>query len=1067
MSDKIRSSSRLIHEVTFLMLLMPFATAWGAGPSQAGKAQTAGKFSDLVSLLPDPGSEYRPAPLWVWNADMKRSDVDRALTEFKDKGFGGAFIHPRAGLTTEYLSDEWFGLYRHSVDKAKELGLEIWIYDENSYPSGFAGGHVPAQMPESYNQGSGLVPVRDSLVSEKDSKYFICLKGNPDGTFTDITENLPCYYGVKGDYFKYRKSYYARTPWYGGYSYIDLLMPGVTEKFLEVTMKGYESVFGKDLGKELKGLFSDEPHIGTHGGTRWTPYLFNEFEKRWGYDLKTRLPFLSEERGECGERGTDSGWRRVRHNYMSTLTRLFIDRWARPMEKYCRDHNLIWTGHYWEHDWPRLSKGGDSMAMYAHHQMPAIDMLFNQFNDSAANAQFGNVRSVRELQSVAAQTGKPRTLCETYGGGGWDETFEDFKRLGDWEYALGVNYLCQHLSHTTIRGARKYDYPPVFSPVSPWWESYRTLNDYFSRLSLLLSHGRRNADVLILEPTTTIWTYYSYLTPMKGSMTRKIGQNFQDFLTQVEKNNIEYDLGSELVMEDYGSASAGSLTIGEASYHTVVIPPMTENLNSATFDLLKRFAADGGEIIACSIPTLIDGAESDELSHFFARNTSRINTEVKNADDLSALLTDRQKARIVCPGIKDLYHNRRRFDDGELLFLANSSLEEDAVGEIAVPGRSVFTVDPMTGTVSRTASRKEGSDRKVEFSIPPAGSLTLFFCRDEKADRKLSAMAVKSRKKNSAASLPSKSLEANGLMEIAPDRDNILLLDFCRFTSHGRESEELYYAVACDSLFARHGMKNPWDSSIQYRCNTLDGDTLHAGSVSVRYSFISDTDGLASPVSLTQEFPDIWKVRINGEKVEPNGGYIIDPRFGSYDISRHIRKGKNEIELYADSMSIFTEIAPLYITGRFRLESIPEGWKIVPSAPLTAGSWKAQGYPCYPWGVDYSKRYDIIKDKGKSYILKLGEWMGTVAEVFVNGKKAATVFSPPYEADLTPFLTNGLNRITVRIIGSNLNLYGPHYGREKGLAAPPNWKKVSRRKSGKDYDQADYGLISGFELYIE
>ena len=34
--------------------------------------------------------------------------------------------------------------------------MKVWIYDENSYPSGFAGGHVPDQMPESYNQGQGL-----------------------------------------------------------------------------------------------------------------------------------------------------------------------------------------------------------------------------------------------------------------------------------------------------------------------------------------------------------------------------------------------------------------------------------------------------------------------------------------------------------------------------------------------------------------------------------------------------------------------------------------------------------------------------------------------------------------------------------------------------------------------------------------------------------------------------------------------------------------------------------------------------------------------------------------------
>ena len=60
-------------------------------------------------------------------------------------GLGGAFIHPRPGMITEYMSDEWYSLYRYAVDKGKEMGLDIWIYDENSYPSGFAGGHVPGR----------------------------------------------------------------------------------------------------------------------------------------------------------------------------------------------------------------------------------------------------------------------------------------------------------------------------------------------------------------------------------------------------------------------------------------------------------------------------------------------------------------------------------------------------------------------------------------------------------------------------------------------------------------------------------------------------------------------------------------------------------------------------------------------------------------------------------------------------------------------------------------------------------------------------------------------------------
>lgn len=90
------------------------------------------------------------------NTDATTDDIDRMLANMKAAGFGGAFVHPRPGMITDYLSDDWFSLYKYRVEKGKQLGLDIWIYDEYSYPSGFAGGHVPAEMPESYNQGQGL-----------------------------------------------------------------------------------------------------------------------------------------------------------------------------------------------------------------------------------------------------------------------------------------------------------------------------------------------------------------------------------------------------------------------------------------------------------------------------------------------------------------------------------------------------------------------------------------------------------------------------------------------------------------------------------------------------------------------------------------------------------------------------------------------------------------------------------------------------------------------------------------------------------------------------------------------
>ena len=279
------------------------------------------------------------------------------------------------------------------------------------------------------------------------------------------------------------------------------------------------------------------------------------------------------------------------HNAGSTLLHLFIERWSKPWHDYAERKHIQWTGHYWEHNWPDLSQGPDNMAMYAWHQIPGIDMLFNQYDDSRCQAQFGNVRSVKELRSVANQIGQRRTLSETYGGGGWDERFEDFKRLGDWEYALGVNFMNQHLSHMTITGARKFDYPPVFTSLSPWWQEYGVLNDYFARLSVVLSQGEQLNDWLILEPTTTLWLYYTHVAG--GDPLWRTANAFQQFITRAEKAQMEYDLGSEDIIGRVGKVSGSRFCVGRRAYTTVVLPPEMVNLEATTFELLQHFVNNG------------------------------------------------------------------------------------------------------------------------------------------------------------------------------------------------------------------------------------------------------------------------------------------------------------------------------------------------------------------------------------------------------------------------------------------------------------------------------------------
>ena len=171
-------------------------------------------FSTLSSQFKEPPREYTTAPFFVWNAEITSEEIDKDLISFKNAGSSQVIIHPRPGLITEYLSDNWFKLYQHAVEKGKELGMDIWIYDENSYPSGFAGGHVPDEMPESYNKGQGLIMTKFETLPDTCSKYFLCLK-EEDGVYKDITASLLNEKGKKGVFLLFSKTYYKKSDWYG------------------------------------------------------------------------------------------------------------------------------------------------------------------------------------------------------------------------------------------------------------------------------------------------------------------------------------------------------------------------------------------------------------------------------------------------------------------------------------------------------------------------------------------------------------------------------------------------------------------------------------------------------------------------------------------------------------------------------------------------------------------------------------------------------------------------------------------------------------------------------------
>ena len=98
--------------------------------------------SELSVLFSNPGCAYRAKPFWSWNGELREDEVRRQVGIMQDMGFGGFFMHSRAGLITEYLGREWFDLINAGADEGERRGLEAWLYDEDRWPSGSAGGKV-------------------------------------------------------------------------------------------------------------------------------------------------------------------------------------------------------------------------------------------------------------------------------------------------------------------------------------------------------------------------------------------------------------------------------------------------------------------------------------------------------------------------------------------------------------------------------------------------------------------------------------------------------------------------------------------------------------------------------------------------------------------------------------------------------------------------------------------------------------------------------------------------------------------------------------------------------------
>ncbi len=1022
---------------------------------------------EVQEQFANPPAAYRPAPLYVWNGDMQEDEIAWQLDEFKKEGFGGVFVHPRPGLITPYLSERWLELWRFTAEEADKRGMVTYIYDENSYPSGFAGGHVPERLPEMDQislQRQEFPPEKlDQLQLSADTIALYRVTNSEKGEYKRVA--LPLNAAVEeknakdlglepATYILYNTRHPSKSPWYGGRNYVDLMRPEVAEAFLDITLGSYDTALSDLYGKVVLACFTDEPQVAGC----WSKILPEEFKKRWGYDILDHLPSLHADMGD---------WRRIRHDYAATILDLFINNFAKPYYEACDIRDLPATGHVWEHGWPAINHNPDVMSFNAWQHWPGIDCLMNQYSEGP-HAQFGNYRANKEIDSIANQFGRIRKLCEAYGAGGWELRLEDMKRIGDFLYAGGVNLLNPHLSYYTIRGARKRDHPQSFSYHAPYWEAYHLTADYFGRLSWALAAGKERNPILVIQPTTTMWMYNWSGT--QREKLEQLGSAFQSYITELGATHVAFDLGSEPVMADHADVHENQLIIGECAYDLVILPPGLENLESTTVNLLEKYVKNGGKIISCvGVPPYIDCIPNDRVQKIKQLAGSRWMEDdhppqylAQTYGNAGVLITS------TPPEEGRVYHHLRELEDGYLLFISNTSLKESSTGQVAAYGKYVERWNPEDGTIVSEQTmppfhtgNAERDTMLWDFELPPAGSVLFAIHREGKPTAKQPEKAI----------VNDTPLKTVGEMKIERLEPNVVPLDYVDLVLNGEVTEGLYFYNAQTLIYQAHGMqKNPWDSGVQFKDEIIQQDHFPPNSgFELRYPFQMGSFGSMPSLQLVVERGDRYTVSVNGHTIEAEQGeWWLDRSFTVYKIQPNwLEEGRNVISTKAKPFTLHHEPEPVYLLGDFNLTSIEKGWRIDPPEPLELGSWPEQGLPCYPHTVAYTRKY-VINKNNQGHIVKLHDWTGTVARVDVNGKSAGYIGWQPWELDISDFVKEGENTVSVIVFGSLKNLLGPHHnGPVRGSAWPGMFHRAPEegQPAGDRYDVIGYGLHSPFKVY--
>lgn len=972
-------------------------------------------------IFRNPPCEYRAAPFWAWNCDLNKDLLLREIDQMKRMGMGGFHMHVRTGMSTTYLSDGFMQLIRDCVDKAKEERMRAYLYDEDRWASGAAGGYVtreeryraryllfttvsyeqaeenPASVPvDSPRTGKGRLLARYAvrLNDEGELAEYRILK---DGQQADAAETA--WYA----YLEIEKE----SPWFNNQTYVNTLDKKAIECFVEITHERYKEVVGNEFGGAVQSIFSDEPQfsrkttLGFAGEKKdvvlpWTDDLPDTFRAAYGEELLAGLPELYWEL-------PGGAVSLIRYHYHDHIAERFAEGFADTVGTWCARNGLLLTGHMMEE--PTLKSQtaalGEAMRSYRSFQLPGIDML----------CDWREYTTAKQAQSAAHQFGCPGVMSELYGVTNWDFDFRGHKLAGDWQAALGVTLRVPHLTWVSMEGEAKRDYPASIGYQSPWYTEYPMVEDHFARLNTVLTRGKAQVRLGVIHPVESYWLHWG---PSEATalVRDEMDEHFQSLAKWLLYGLIDFDYISESLLPQQCEAGNAPLSVGEMAYDVVLVPDC-QTLRATTVDRLESFVAAGGRLVfAGRIPELVDAKPSGRVKEL-AQRTECISFSK------GAILSALDGVRFV--DIRDdkgmrtanLLHQVRAEGDTRYVFLCHGEKpenpdvcpREDIVLRIRGEWK-VRRMDTATGEIAPLHVAYEKGRTVLRYAFYAYDSLLIELTpgraeagEDAPAEKKFDYYALWHP------------------VEIALSEPNVLLLDTAQYAfddeENWRDEEELLRA---DDAFReelgyplrKKEVAQPWvvpDEPITHH---------------LRLKFTVHSEMEIKAPQLALEKAESVEIAVNGCPVDnASVGWFVDESIKKVQLP-DLPAGDSVIELTLP-FGRRSNVEWCYLLGDFgvRVQGA-EKTVIPPVRRLGFGDWTTQGLPFYCGNVTYKISVRVEKD---TLTIRVPQYRGSVLGMEMDGVRQGDMAYAPYEYTFTN-LQPGEHEVGITVYGNRVNGFG-------------------------------------------